>query len=99
MCYHNKWVGAKRMQITKIKSKVRLEMIPAIQMTHMTLVQNASFCTSSYAKLWVAHVKTMCAWAVSEKLIPEDLKGEFHRRSKRVIGCVEACQPKNSCFP
>ena len=99
VCYHNKWVGAKRMQITKIKSKVRLEMIPAIQMTHMTLVQNASFCASSYAKLWVAHVKTMCAWAVSEKLIPEDLKGEFHRRSKRVIGCVEACQPKNSCFP
>ncbi len=94
VCYHKKFVGTARMQLTKVKSVSRLEMFWALQATHRALCQNVAKIEDggkTTMRAWQAFVKKTIEWARNSKLVPAKSIPEFLREKARMLECAELC--------
>ena len=94
VCYHKKFVGSSRMQLTKVKSASRLEMFWALQATHRILCQSVPHALEDGAgtmQVWRHFVGKAIEWARSSKLVPAESMPEFLRSKARLIECVATC--------
>ena len=94
VCYHKKFVGTSRMQLTKVKSASRLEMFWALQATHRVLCQlvpHALEDDSGTMQAWQYFVHKTIEWARNSKLVPAKSIPEFLRSKAQMIECVATC--------
>ena len=94
VCYHKKFVGSSRMQLTKVKSASRLEMFWALQATHRILCQSlpdALEYDPVLMQVWRDFVVKAIEWARNSKLVPAKSIPEFLRSKARMIECVATC--------
>ena len=93
ICFHKKFVGTQRMQLTKIKSSRRLEMFWALQATHRVL------CTASdpfnddprTMSAWGSFVNKTLVWARNSKLIPAKNLPAFLHNKAEMLNCARSC--------
>jgi len=93
ICFHKKFVGTQRMQLTKIKSSRRLEMFWALQATHRVL------CTASdpfnddprTMSAWGSFVNKTLVWARNTKLIPTKNMPAFLHNKAEMLNCANSC--------
>jgi hypothetical protein len=93
ICFHKKFVGTQRMQLTKIKSSRRLEMFWALQATHRVL------CTASdpfnddprTMSAWGSFVNKTLVWARNSKLIPAKNMPAFLHNKAEMLNCATSC--------
>ena len=93
VCFHKKFVGTQRMQLTKIKSSRRLEMFWALQATHRVL------CTASdpfnddpsTMSAWGSFVNKTLVWARNTKLIPTKNMPAFLHNKAEMLNCARSC--------
>ena len=93
VCFHKKFVGTQRMQLTKIKSSRRLEMFWGLQATHRVL------CTASdpfnddpsTISAWGSFVNKTLVWAQNAKLIPKKNMPAFLHKKAEMINCARSC--------
>ena len=92
VCYHKKFVGTSRMQLTKVKSSSRLEMFWALQATHRILCQRVSHVDGpGTMPAWQHFVNKTMEWVRNNKLVPAKSMPEFLRSKARMIECVATC--------
>ena len=95
VCYHKKFVGTSRMQLTKVKSSSRLEMFWALQATHRILCQRVLNVLEEDGPgtmpAWQHFVSKTMVWARNNKLVPAKSMPEFLRSKARMIECVATC--------
>ena len=98
VCYHKKFVGTKRMQITKTKSVSRLEMFWALQATHRAMCQMGDPFAESPGTMqaWGSFVEKVIAWARSTGLVPKQNMPEFLESKAVMLECRGSCSM--SCF-
>uniref|UniRef100_A0A7S0Q4V0 Glycosyltransferase 2-like domain-containing protein n=1 Tax=Coccolithus braarudii TaxID=221442 RepID=A0A7S0Q4V0_9EUKA len=98
VCYHNKFVGSDRFQLTKTASAERVQMLAAISQTHRALAHaDVDFCSSSQAALWLASARKLFTWALSNKLVPPEHTARFVAEKNRLLACIQTC--REPCFP
>lgn len=94
VCYHKKFVGTSRMQLTKVKSTSRLQMFWALQATHRILCHRVPHALEEDAgamQAWRQFVGKAIGWARNSKLVPAESMLEFLRSKARLIECVATC--------
>ena len=95
VCYHKKFVGTSRMQLTKVKSSSRLEMFWALQATHRILCQRVPHILEEDGPgtmpAWQHFVSKTMEWARNNKLVPSKSMPEFLRSKARMVECVATC--------
>ena len=94
VCYHKKFVGTSRMQLTKVKSASRLEMFWAMQATHRILCQGVPHVLEDgigTMPAWRYFVRKTIEWARNSKLVPAKSMPEFLRSRARMVECVATC--------
>ena len=94
VCYHKKFVGTSRMQLTKVKSSSRLEMFWALQATHRILCQSVPHALEDdpgKMQAWRQFVGEAIEWARNSKLVPEKSMPEFLRSKALMVECVATC--------
>ena len=98
VCFHKKFVGTQRMQLTKIKSSRRLEMFWALQATHRVLCAASDPFNddSSTMAAWGNFVNKTLVWARNTKLIPTKSMPTFLHNKAHMLNCVTSCS--TSCL-
>jgi glycosyltransferase involved in cell wall biosynthesis len=94
VCYHKKFVGSSRMQLTKVKSASRLEMFWALQATHRVLCQSVPDALEDgpgTMAAWRSFARKVTDWAKNSKLVPARSMPEFMRSRAIVFECVNTC--------
>lgn len=94
VCYHKKFVGSSRMQLTKVKSASRLEMFWALQATHRILCQRVPHALEDdpgTMQAWQYFVSKAIEWARNSKLVPAKSMPEFLSSKARMLECVATC--------
>ena len=94
VCYHKKFVGTSRMQLTKVKSASRLEMFWALQATHRILCQSVPHALEDdpgKMQAWRQFVSKAIEWARNSKLVPAKSMPEFLRSKALMVECVATC--------
>ena len=94
VCYHKKFVGSSRMQLTKVKSTSRLEMFWALQATHRILCQSVSHALedgSGTMAAWRSFARKVIDWAQNSKRVPARSMPEFLHSRAIMYECVDTC--------
>ena len=93
VCYHKKFVGTKRMQLTKIRSSSRLEMFWALQATHRVLCAAGDPFTDdpSTMQVWGRFVEKTLHWARSNNLVPRASMPKFLQQQAEMLECAASC--------
>lgn len=91
--YHKKFVGSSRMQVTKVRSPKRLEMIWALQATHRVLANSGTtFCDDAPTmRIWYQFVRKVFTWAKNNKLIPKANLHQFRQGRDSTLKCASSC--------
>jgi len=94
--YHNIYEDGSRIQLTKMSSGSRLEMIFALQFTHRAIMtMNKSFCLLNDGIMWKNFVYHIFQWAKNNN-INQQFMQYFLTESQRTIQCINTCS--NRCL-
>ena len=93
ICFHKKFVGTQRMQLTKVKSHRRLEMFWALQATHRVLCTEDDPFTNDPDTMaaWGAFVQKTLVWARNTKLVPAKSMPAFLHSQAEMLRCATSC--------
>ena len=101
LCFHKKFVGTKRMQVTKMVGAARLEMFWAFQATHRMLCQlgdpfeDVTLDNTGAAvmtiQLWSKFLRNTTTWALLNRLVPREKQPEFRSKQAELLKCARTC--------